>query len=84
MDEDNVCAMAKKTGAIVTAEEHTVVGGMGSAVAEVVIKTCPVPMEMLGVEGVFGESGKPNELLEKHNLTVDGIVNKALAVISRK
>jgi len=84
IDEENICMMAKQTGAIVTAEEHTIYGGMGSAVAEVVVKKCPVPIEMLGVEGVFGESGQPDELLAKHNLTADGIVAKVLTIISRK
>ncbi len=84
IDEENIYQMATKTGAFVTAEEHTIYGGMGSAVAEVTAKKCPIPIEMLGVNGVFGESGKPNDLLNKHNLTVQGIVDKALAVKSRK
>ncbi len=84
IDEKNICEMASLTGAFVTAEEHSIFGGMGSAVAEVTAKKCPVPIEMLGVEGVFGESGKPDALLEKHSLNVNGIVVKALAVKSRK
>ncbi|MEI7941696.1 MAG: transketolase family protein [Candidatus Riflemargulisbacteria bacterium] len=84
IDEDNICKMASLTGAFVAAEEHTIYGGMGSAVAEVTAKKCPIPIEMLGVMGVFGESGKPDDLLEKHSLNVAGIVAKALAVKSRK
>lgn len=84
MDEAVLIAAAKETGAIVTAEEHSVIGGMGSAVAEVIVKKAPVPMEMLGVEGVFGESGKPDELLEKHHLTVEGLIAKVNLVLARK
>ena len=84
IDEENICKMASSTGAFVTAEEHTIFGGMGSAVAEITAKKCPIPIEMLGVLGVFGESGKPDELLEKYCLNVQGIVAKALAVKARK
>lgn len=84
IDEENILEMASLTGAFVTAEEHSIYGGMGSAVAEVTAKKCPVPIEMLGINGVFGESGKPEELLEKHGLNVTGIVEKALAVNLRK
>jgi transketolase len=84
IDEDNIIEMAKLTGAIVTAEEHTIYGGLGSAVAEVVVRNSLVPIEMLGIEGVFGESGKPNELLEKYGLNSQGIINKILKVLPRK
>ena len=84
IDEDVLVKAAKETGAIVTAEEHSVIGGMGSAVAEVIVKKMPVPMEMLGIEGVFGESGKPDQLLDKHHLNVDGLVAKVKSVLLRK
>lgn len=84
IDEDNICEMAKLTGAFVTAEEHSIYGGLGSIISEVTSRRCPVPIEMLGINGVFGESGKPEQLLEKHNLNVAGIVAKALAVNLRK
>ena len=84
IDHDTLSKYAKKTGAFVTAEEHSILGGLGSAVAESLVQTCPVPIEMLGVNGVFGESGKPEALLEKHQLTVDGIIQKVKRVISRK
>jgi transketolase len=84
IDEEVLVDAARQTGAIVTAEEHSVIGGLGSAVAEVLVKKAPVPMEMLGIEGVFGESGKPNELLEKHHLTVEGLISKVRSVIARK
>jgi len=84
IDSKTIIDVAKKTGAIVTAEEHTVYGGVGSAVAEVICQNCPVPIEMLGIQGVFGESGKPDELLEKHHLNVNGIKDKVKKVLKRK
>lgn len=65
IDEELIIKAAKETGVIVTAEEHSVIGGLGSAVAEVVSENCPVPVLRVGVKDTFGESGKPNELLEK-------------------
>ena len=76
--------MAQKTGAVVTCEEHNIYGGLGSAVAEVLVENCPVPMARVGVEDSFGESGLPDQLLEKYGLTVENIVKKAKAVIARK
>lgn len=84
LDEENIYKMAVSTGAFVTAEEHSIFGGVGSAIAEVTARKCPVPIEMLGIAGVFGESGKPDALLEKHGLNVKGIVSKALLAVSRK
>lgn len=75
---------AEKTGAIVTAEEHNIYGGLGSAVAEVLVENKPVPMERLGVEDVFGESGTGDALVEKYNLTKEAIVEKAKHVLARK
>ena len=76
--------MAQKTGAVVTCEEHNIYGGLGSAVAEVLVETCPVPMARVGVEDKFGESGLPDELLEKYGLTAANIAEKAKAVVARK
>ena len=76
IDEELIIKAAKETGVIVTAEEHSVIGGLGSAVAEVVSENCPVPVLRVGVKDTFGESGKPNELLEKYGLTSNDIVNK--------
>ncbi|OGI06983.1 MAG: transketolase [Candidatus Margulisbacteria bacterium GWF2_35_9] len=84
IDEETIIQVAKKTRAIVTAEEHSVFGGLGSAVAEVLCQHCPVPIEMLGIQGVFGESGKPDELLIKHHLTTEGIIDKVKKVLKRK
>ena len=66
--------MARRTGAVVTAEEHSIIGGLGSAVAEVLGEHCPVPMLRLGVKDRFGESGKPAELMEAFGLTAPHIV----------
>ena len=74
IDADAVIAAAHETGRIVTAEEHSVIGGLGSAVAEVVVQNCPVRMAMVGQADTFGESGKPAELLEKYGMTADDIV----------
>lgn len=84
LDDALLVAMAQKTGAVVTCEEHNIYGGLGSAVAEVLVENCPVPMARVGVEDSFGESGLPDQLLEKYGLTVENIVKKAKAVIARK
>lgn len=77
IDEEAIVAAAKKTGLIVTAEEHSILGGLGSAVAEVVTSNYPVPVMRVGIKDTFGESGKPNELLKAYGLTAEEIV-KAL------
>ncbi|MBK5239609.1 transketolase family protein [Clostridium sp.] len=74
IDEKSIMAAAEQTGLIVTAEEHSIIGGLGSAVAEVVTSNCPVPVIRVGVKDTFGESGKPEELLKAYGLTADGIV----------
>ena len=84
IDEELIIKAAKETGVIVTAEEHSIIGGLGSAVAEVVSEKCPVPVLRVGVKDTFGESGKPNELLEKYGLTSNDIVNKVKEVIKLK
>ena len=84
IDEELIMKAAKETGVIVTAEEHSVIGGLGSAVAEVVSENCPVPVLRVGVKDTFGESGKPNELLEKYGLTSNDMVNKVKEVIKLK
>lgn len=84
IDEALITKAAKETGAIVTCEEHNIIGGLGSAVAEVVVKNYPVPMAMVGVEDKFGKSGKPAELMVMYGLTPENIVNKAKEVLLRK
>lgn len=74
IDEEIIIKAARETGKIVTAEEHSVVGGLGSAVAEVIVKNCPVKMEMVGQLDTYGESGKPDELKEKYGMTAADIV----------
>ncbi len=84
IDAEIITKAAQETGAIVTCEEHNIVGGLGSAVAEVIVKNAPVPMELVGVEDEFGKSGKPADLLIKYGLTADKILEKARAVLKRK
>ncbi len=74
IDEEIIIKAAKETGKIVTAEEHSVIGGLGSAVSEVVVKNCPVKMAMVGQLDTFGESGKPDQLKEKYAMTAGDIV----------
>ncbi|MFZ7134607.1 MAG: transketolase family protein [Eubacteriales bacterium] len=84
IDELAIINAAKETGAIVTAEEHSIIGGLGGAVAEVLVKDTYAPVEMVGVQDTFGESGTPQELLEKYGLTYKEIVKAAKKCISRK
>ena len=84
IDRDIIMAAAAETGAIVTAEEHNVIGGLGSAVAEVVAETKPVPVLRVGTEDKFGKSGKVPALLEEYGLTPAAIAAKAKAAIALK
>ena len=84
MDERTIIKVAKDAGAVVTVEEHQVQGGMGSAVAEVLARNYPVPIEFIGVQNRFGESGSPSELLEHFGMGVTHIVDAVKKVISRK
>lgn len=74
IDKDIIIKAAKETKGIVTAEEHSVLGGLGSAVSEVIVQNCPTKMAFVGLQDTFGESGKPAELMEKYGLTADAIV----------
>lgn len=84
IDAPLLTKMANQTGCIVACEEHNIIGGLGSAVMEVLAERKPVPIERVGVEDVFGESGQPDELLEKFGLTAEAIAKKAKAAIERK
>ena len=84
LDEQAVLDAARQTGAIMTIEDHTVFGGLGAAVAETVVKHCPVPMEIVGIQDKFGESGDPELLYRDHGMDVDSIVAKAKALVERK
>ena len=77
VDEEIITRAAEECGRIVTAEEHSVIGGLGSAVAETVVRNCPCRVAMVGQHDVFGESGKPAELLSKYGMTADDIVKAA-------
>ncbi|HQN98841.1 MAG TPA: transketolase C-terminal domain-containing protein [Bacteroidales bacterium] len=84
IDEETIIRAARETGCILTAEEHQLHGGMGSAVAEVVVKNYPVPMEMIGIDDSFGESGQPDELMKKFGLTAENIALNAAHLLKRK
>lgn len=84
MDEKTIIDAAKDAGAIVTVEEHQVQGGMGSRVAEIIAANCPVPIEFIGVQNRFGESGSPSELLKAFGMDVTDIKNAVHRVIERK
>lgn len=84
IDREIIISAAKETNAIVTAEEHSIIGGLGSAVLEVLSDEYPVPLKRVGVLDTFGESGKPKDLLEKYKLTADEIVYNAKEVIKLK
>ena len=84
IDKEAILKAANETGAIVTAEEHNVIGGLGAAVAEVLVQNDLVPVEFVGVKDVFGHSAAPKVLLEKYGLTAEAIVGAAKKAIGRK
>ncbi len=84
LDEKTILDVVKKTGAVVTAEEHQVIGGLGGAISELLAKNMPTPQEFVGLQGVFGESGKPEELMEKYGMGVRDIISAVHKVIKRK
>lgn len=84
IDKDCIIKAAKETGAIVTAEEHTIAGGFGSAIAEVVAENCPVPIKFVGIRDKFGVSGEPDELFEFFGLKAKYIVKAAKDALAMK
>ncbi len=84
LDEETIIEQAKKAGAVVTVEEHQIRGGMGSAVAECLAKHHPVPIEFIGVDDLFGQSGTMEELIEKYGMGTEAITAAVKKVISRK
>ena len=84
IDKEIILAAAAETGCIVTAEEHNIIGGLGSAVAEVVCESAPVPVVRVGVEDVFGRSGPAAELLTLYGLSAENIAAKAKAALALK
>ena len=84
LDANEILAAASETGAILTCEEHTTFGGLGSAIAEVVVDNHPVPMKRLGVPGVFAPTGSANFLLDEFGMSPEGISNSAQVLLRRK
>ena len=84
IDEKKIIEIAEKCGTVITIEEHQVSGGLGSAVAEVLAKNHPVPMEFIGMQNIFGESGQSEELLEKYGMGVKDIKLAVKKAIKRK
>ena len=84
LDTELLCEAAKRSGAIVTAEEHSIIGGLGAAVCEALAESCPVPVLRVGVEDQYGRSGKVPELLELYGLTAENIAAKARLAVSMK
>jgi transketolase len=85
IDAESILQAAKGTGAIITAEEHSVIGGLGSAVSEILSKNAPTPIEMVGINDCFGESSRDyRSLLEKNGLTAEGVSKAVYRVLERK
>ncbi|MFC1731796.1 transketolase family protein [candidate division KSB1 bacterium] len=84
IDKELIIKAAKETRAIITAEEHQITGGLGAAVAEVIVKEFPVLMDFIGMPDCFGESGPPYDLMEKYGMTSKTIIQKALKILKRK
>ena len=81
IDEEIIIKAAKETKGIVTAEEHSVIGGLGAMVASVVSRNCPTKVRMVGINDTFGESGTPDELMNKYGLTAENILKQALEIV---
>jgi len=84
IDRDMVIKAAKETGALVTVEEHTLCGGFGSAISEVVVETCPVTVKMIGIKDTFGESGEAEELYEHFGITASHVIRAAKQAVKEK
>lgn len=84
IDQETIIQAARETGAIVTAEEHTIYGGMGSAVAEVLIQHCFIPMKIVGIKDTFGQSGEPKELMKQFSITAEDVARAVKEVLKKK
>jgi transketolase len=84
LDEKAILASVNKTKCIVTAEEHMLNGGLGDSIAQLLSRNNPTPIEMVGVDDTFGESGTPRGLMEKYGLTASDIITATQKVIARK
>jgi transketolase len=81
MDRELIIKAAKETKGIVTAEEHSIIGGLGAMVSLVVCGECPTMIKMVGIKDTFGESGTPDELMEKYKLTSEAIIEEVKAIL---
>jgi transketolase len=84
LDEETILKSVRKTGCVVTAEEHMILGGLGESVAQVLSRKLPSPQEFVAVNDTFGESGPPMELMTKYGIDTQNVVDAALRVIARK
>jgi len=84
VDEEDFVLKVKKTGAVVTIEDHTLMGGVGTIVSDILCKHCPMPVEKIGLNDCFAESGLPKELFEKYSMTVEEICRRVKRVLDRK
>jgi len=84
IDSKTIIEAAQETGAIVTAEEHQIIGGLGSAIAEIIVQHNPVPMAFIGMNDRFGESGPPLELMKKFGMSAENIVSESLRLVKEK
>lgn len=84
IDKETIVLWARRAKAVVTAEEHNIIGGLGSAIAEVLAENFPVPMRRVGVKDTFGESGNPDELMKKYGITKENIANAVHSVLKDK
>ena len=83
IDQDTLKKAARETGCMITAEEHSIIGGLGSAVSEA-LNMCPVPLKRIGVPDVFGESGEAEDLVKKYGLTAENISEAAQEIVRHK
>lgn len=84
LDEKTIVELASQTGAVVTVEDHQITGGLGGAIAEMLSRTNPTPMEFIGLQNIFGESGKPSELIKKYKMDKDAVKEAVKKVLLRK
>ena len=84
IDEKTILELVKQTGASVSVEDHQITGGLGGAIAEVLVRNSPTPMEFIGLQNTFGESGKPAELIKKYKMDKDAVIDAVKKVIERK
>ena len=84
LDKNLILAAAEETGAIITGEEHSIINGLGSAVAELLSENCPVPLKRIGIEDRFGKSGSSAELMEHYGLTSEALVKAARSILKKK